>query len=342
MKAARIHGPGDVRVDDLVDPIPGRGDVVVEVRACGVCPSDIRSFYGATSRAPWTPGHEVAGVVVRLGEEVPSGIDVGDRVVADWRRVCGQCFYCLSGSANFCERRTEFPIAGFAEYIVVPHDVLHRLPASVTFEEATFIEPLACILNAHRAMPVEPAQDVVVLGAGPIGLMHVQVAARRGARVIAVDLLEQRLTKAEQLGAHETVDASKGDPVAAVRELTGGYGASAVIVAIGSVEAAKQAFAMSRRGGVVSLFAGFYPSSKLQLDLNVIHYDEITLTGSHDYRPTEFVESLRLVAHGIISVAPLVTHRYPLAEIAQAFATTRARNGLKSLILNEAKETPSR
>ena len=332
MKAARVYVPGEIRLDDVADPVPQDGEALLRIEACGVCPSDIRSYYGTGSQPPWTPGHEVAGVLTRTAGDHASGLEVGDRVVADWRHVCGQCFYCLAGNPNFCEQREDFPMAGFAEYTVVPQAVLHRLPPTVSFEEASFTEPLACVLNAYRVIPIQPGGDVVVLGAGPIGLMHLQVAVHRGARVVMVDLLKRRLSVALQLGAHDVVDASNGDVIAAVRDLTDGHGASAVVIAVGSVTAVEEGIAMARKGGVVNLFAGIYPQTELRLDPNLIHYREVILTGSHDYGPAEFAAALRLIEHKIVRVAPLVTHRYPLGDIAAAFETTHDQSGLKSII----------
>jgi L-iditol 2-dehydrogenase len=332
MLAAVLHGPGDLRVEEVDDPKVHAGYAVVGVQACGVCPSDIRRFYGTDSFEPWTPGHEVGGVVADIAGDQDAGLAVGDRVVADWRVICGSCFYCLNGNPNFCSRRADFPIAGFAEFTVVPQTALHRLPAALTFTEGSFCEPLACILNAHRLLTVRPASDLVVVGAGPIGLLHVQVAAHRGARIIAIDPVPQRRMAALDLGAHDVVDPALGDPVGQVRDLTGGHGASAVIVAVGSLSAAQQAIAMARKGGAVNFFAGIYPPGELCIDPNLIHYGEIALTGSHDYGPAEFAAALRMLEYGIVRVGPLATHHYPLGDIATAYATARDQRGLKSII----------
>ena len=338
MKAARLYGARDIRVEEVDEPDLPDGYGLIRVEACGVCPSDIRSFDRASNEPPWTPGHEVSGELVRAAGGQLGDIDIGERVVVDWRQVCGRCFYCLAGNPNFCEQREEFPIVGFAEYSAAPLAALHKLPPPLSFEEGSFCEPLACVLNAHRAMRLWPGQDFVVLGAGPIGLLHAQVALRRGARVIAVDLLQARLSIAHELGVHDVVDASKADAVAQVRDLTGGYGASAAVVAVGSTQALTEAMAMVRKGGVVNVFAGIYPSAELRLDPNVIHYGEISLTGSHDYGPAEFASALRLIEHGIIAVAPLVSHRFPLDEIVHAFTATSEQHGLKSIIQPQMAE----
>jgi L-iditol 2-dehydrogenase len=332
MQAAVLYGPGDLRVQEVAEPKLCEGYALVSVQACGVCPSDIRRFFGGDSFEPWTPGHEVSGLVAGIAGRPAAGLAVGDRVVADWRVVCGRCFYCLNGNPNFCTHREEFAIAGFAEYTAVPQAALRKLPPAMTFAEASFCEPLACVLNAHLALPAWPALDLVVVGAGPIGLLHVQVAAQRGVRVIAVDPLSQRRAVALELGANEAVDPSDGDVVAQVRDLTGGHGATSVIVAVGSLSVAEQAIAMTRKGGTVCFFAGFYPPGELRIDPNLIHYSEISLTGSHNYGPAEFAAALRMLEQGIVRAGPLATHRFPLSQIATAFETARDQRGLKSII----------
>ena len=333
MRTARLYGPGDIRVEDTANPVPMPGWAVLRVEACGVCPSDVRAYKGMRpTGGPWTPGHEVAGVVVGTADHGAGAASVGDRVVADWRRVCGHCYYCERDAANFCERRDEFPIAGFAEFTVVPQDVVHRLSDSLSFDEASFCEPLACVLNAHRALPLPLGSDVVVIGAGPIGLLHLQVAIHRGARVIVADLLEKRRQAARGLGAADAIDASDGDPVGALKELTGGHGATAVIVTAGSAAAAEMGIAMAGKGGTVNLFAGIHPPTTIQLDPNLLHYSQVGLTGSHDYRPSDFSTALRLIERGIVSVAPLVTGVYSLTDIARAFEVTISQHELKSIV----------
>ncbi|MGH2460817.1 MAG: zinc-dependent alcohol dehydrogenase, partial [Chloroflexota bacterium] len=239
MKAARLYGIRDLRVEEVASPDPGPGEAMIRIHSCGVCPSDLRSYLGARSSSgptslPRTPGHEWAGVVVALGEPVDAGqpaptIQVGDRVVADWRYVCGQCYQCRRGVFNYCENLRRGVRGGFAEYGVAPLSQLRIIPDHVSFEEASFCEPLACILNAHGYTQISVGNDVVIVGAGPIGLLHLQLARDRGARVIVSDPIASRLEKARELGAHDLIDASAIDPVARVRELTEGRGADAVI-----------------------------------------------------------------------------------------------------------------
>src|SRR5579875_768214 len=342
MKAARLYGIRDLRVEEVADPVPGPGEALIQIRSCGVCPSDVRGYLGTRSGSgpsglPRTPGHEWAGVVVALGAPVPDDrlppIRVGDRVVADWRWVCGTCYQCRRGVFNYCENLRRGVRGGFAEYGVAPLSQLRVLPDHVSFEEAAFCEPLACILNAHSATDIGLGDDVVIVGAGPIGLLHLQVARNRGARVIVSDPISARLAKARELGAHETIDASAVDPVARVKELTEGRGADTVIIAVGAVEAIRQGLAMGAINGRINIFAGTYPPAELPLDPNLIHYRQLRVTGSHDFTPHHFTTALRLIQFGIVRVAPLISHRFPLDEVREAFETTASRRGLKSMVV---------
>lgn len=339
MKAARLYGVKDLRVEDLTHPRPGPGEALIRIHACGVCPSDLRSYLGVRrgreADGPFTPGHEWAGTVEAVGEDDggPAVVRVGDRVVADWRSVCGECYQCRRGVFNYCERMRRSVRGGFAEYGVAPVNQLRVLPDNVSFEEASFCEPLACIINAHSYTQIPLGGDVVIVGAGPIGLLHLQVALSRGGRVIVSDPLAERLVKARDLGAHDVVVASEGDPVARVMELTGGHGADAVIVAVGGVEPIRQGLEMAAINGWVNFFAGTYPPADLALDPNLIHYRQLRVTGSHDYTPHHFTTALRLIQFGIVRVAPLISHRFPLDEVGEAFDTTAERRGLKSMVL---------
>lgn len=338
MKAARLYGVRDLRVEDVPDPEPGAGEALIQISACGVCPSDLRSYLGAGSgqlSLPRTPGHEWTGTIVALGEatEEPT-LRVGDRVVADWRYVCGRCYQCRRGVFNYCENLRRGVRGGFAQYGIAPLSQLRRIPDNVSFEEASFSEPLACIVQAHSYTQIGLGEDVVIVGAGPIGLLHLQVALQRGGRVIVSDPLAARLEKAKELGAHDVIDATATDPVARVKELTEGRGANAVIVAVGAGEPQRQALAMAAINGWVNFFAGTYPPTEIPVDPNVIHYRQLRVTGSHDFTPHHFTTALRLIQFGIVRVAPLISHRFELEQVTEAFETTAGRRGLKSMVFS--------
>ncbi len=353
MKAARLYGVRDLRVEEIDAPKPGPGEALIRIHACGVCPSDLRAYTGSRSGGPGgpglprTPGHEWAGVIEALGDVVsdegaPSihvddphrepPLAVGDRVVADWRFVCGRCYQCRRGVFNYCENLRRGVRGGFAEYGIAPISQLRRLPDSVTFEEASFCEPLACILNAHAGTRIDVGDDVAIVGTGPIGLLHLQMALRRGARVIVSDPIAARLVTAKELGAHDVIDASASDPVERVKELTRGRGADAVIVAVGAPDPIRQGLQMGAINGRVQLFAGTYPPVDLPTDPNLIHYRQLVVTGSHDFTPHHFTTALKLIQYGIIRVTPLISHRFDLDDVREAFETTANRRGLKSMV----------
>jgi L-iditol 2-dehydrogenase len=353
MKAARLYGARDLRVEQIDDPRPGPGEALIRIEACGVCPSDVRGYtgarHGAGANLPRTPGHEWTGVVEALGAPLEEGdgapsvrvdesrgaapIQVGDRVVADWRYVCGRCYQCRRGVFNYCDNLRRAVRGGFAQMGVAPLSQLRRIPDNVSFEEASFTEPLACILNAHSGTRIDVGDDVVVVGTGPIGLLHTQLALRRGARVIVSDPIAARLETARELGAHDTIDASSGDPVERVKELTDGRGADCVIAAVGAPEPIRQALQMGAINGRVQLFAGTYPPAELPFDPNLVHYRQLVVTGSHDFTPHHFTTALKLIQHGIVRVAPLISHRFGLDDVREAFETTANRLGLKSMVL---------
>jgi L-iditol 2-dehydrogenase len=354
MKAARLYGPRDLRVEHVADPEPGPGEALIRIEACGVCPSDVRGYLGArpsASQGPRTPGHEWAGVVVALGpsaagEEagvtssgghVPAPhpappLAVGDRVVVDWRITCGTCFQCRRGVFNYCERLERGVRGGFAEYGVAPLSQVYRLPDHVSFEAASFCEPLACVINGNVRLAVELGDDVAIVGAGPIGLLHLQVARSRGARLIVSDPLAARLAAAREIGAHDTIDASAEDPVRRVRDLTAGRGADAVVVAVGAAEPSRQAIEMAAINGRVNFFAGAYPPAVIDLDTNVAHYRQLVVTGSHDFPPHQFATALKLIQHDIVRVTPLVSHRFALEGVQEAFELAAQRRGLKAMV----------
>jgi L-iditol 2-dehydrogenase len=344
MKAARLYGVRDLRVEEVADPTPGPGEALIQIHACGVCPSDLRAYLaprpGGGMSLPRTPGHEWTGVVVALGEPADSGvrdrtrpaIEVGQRVVADWRQVCGECYQCRRGVFNYCENLQHGVRGGFAGYGIAPLAQLRAIPDNLSFEEASFSEPLACVIQAHDYTKISLGDDVVIVGAGPIGLLHLQIARHRGARVIVSDPIATRLDKARELGAHDAIDASATDAVARVKQLTEGRGANAVIVAVGGAEPIHQGLDMAAINGWVNAFAGTYPPAEMPVDPNLIHYRQIRFTGSHDFTPHHFTTALKLIQYGIVRVAPLISHRFALDEVREAFETTANRRGLKSMV----------
>jgi L-iditol 2-dehydrogenase len=209
---------------------------------------------------------------------------------------------------------------------------LYRIPDNVSYEEATFSEPLACCINGIHMSNVRLGDDVVVIGAGPIGLLHLQLARLLGARVIVSEPIAARRAMARQLGAHVTIDSASEDVQARVQELTDGRGAQAVIVAVGVPQAVLQALQLADIHGTINCFAGIYPQTEVLLDPNLIHYKQLVITGSHDYTPHHFRIAIKLIQHGMVQVAPLITHVLPLERITEAFELVVEKKGAKVVV----------
>jgi L-iditol 2-dehydrogenase len=331
MKAARFYAPGDIRVEEAEEPQAGPREVKLRVRNCSTCGTDVKIFRSGHPNLdpPRIMGHEIAGEIVDVGSQV-SGWSAGDRVQVIAAVPCGMCRECLRGRMTVCLNQTSVGYqyeGGFAEYLVVPEQVLrvdglNRIPDGIGFAEASVAEPLACVLNGQRLAQVGADDDlVVVIGAGPIGCLHVRLARARGARRVAlVDLQPDRLKlSAERVQPDAVIDGSAVDVVDEVMQLTDGVGADVVITAAASGAAQEQALRMAARGGRISFFGGL-PKDKpvIACDSNLVHYRELTIVGANGSSPADNEAALELIASGAVPVADLITHRLPLEEVLQA------------------------
>ncbi|MEU0571860.1 zinc-dependent dehydrogenase [Nonomuraea sp. NPDC005983] len=315
MKVARFHAPGDIRIEDAPEPVAGPGELKIRVRNCSTCGTDAKIFrFGHHHiRPPRVMGHEIAGEVAETGERV--------QVIA--AIPCGTCEECRLGRMTVCPRQESMGYhydGGFAEYLVVPAKVLavngvNAVPEGVGFAEASVAEPLACVLNGQSLARVGAGDDVVVMGAGPIGCLHVRMARARGAaRVFLVDVNADRLAMAAELVRPDAV--IDGDPVEQVLKLTGGRGADVVVTAAASGAAQEQAVLMAARQGRISFFGGLPKDSPvIRLDSNLVHYRELTIVGANGSSPAHNAEALRLIAEGAVPVADLITQRLPLSRV---------------------------
>ena len=342
MQTARLYAPGDLRLESLPVPEAGPGDLVLRVLACGTCGTDVKvSRFGHQHISlPRVIGHEVAGEIVAVG----SGVEwsVGDRVQVIAAIPDGVCFQCRRGFETVCEDLESIGYqydGGFAEFMRVPAKVLavdgvNRIPDGLTPAEAAVTEPLACVLNGQELVSVGAGDSVVVMGAGPIGCLHVRLARARGAsKVFLIDVNAARLELAARLGADALINASTVDPIAAVRDLTDGRGADVVITAAASKVAQEQALSMAVARGRISLFGGLpKDDSVIQSDSNVIHYRELSVVGSYGSAPRHNREALSLIASGTVPVADLITHRLPLDRVADALDLVARGEGIKVVI----------
>jgi len=325
MKAALIYGIQDLRIEEVPIPQVGPGEVLVRVRAATTCGTDVkifkRGYVGKIIRYPQPFGHEWAGDVVEVGEGV-DWLKPGTRVRGGNSTPCYRCPMCLEGKYNLCENRT-WLWGAYAEYIKVPAPIvlhnLHILPPHVTYEEAAITEPLACVVHGQEKAGVGMGHDVAIIGAGPIGVLHTQLAKVRGARkVIVSDLVEERLRIAEKFGADVTINAREENVEERVKEETKGLGADVVIEAVGLPQTWMQTFKLVKRGGTVLEFGGCPPGTKIELDTELLHYGEVTVMGTFHATPDEFTKAFNLIVSGQINAKDMVTRKMPLTELHKA------------------------
>jgi L-iditol 2-dehydrogenase len=341
MRVARFYEPGDVRLEDMPEPTAGAGEVKIRVKACSTCGTDVKIFNHGHQHIdpPRVMGHEIAGEVVEVGEGV-EGWAPGDRVQVIAAVPCGQCDECRRGRMTICPNQTSVGYhyeGGFAEYLVVPRQVLavdglNRIPEGVGFDEASVAEPLACVLNGQELASVGAGDDVVVIGSGPIGCLHVRLARARGAaRVFLVDLNRSRLDlSAGVVEPDAAICSAEVDAVDEVLKLTNGRGADVVITAAASGKAQEEAVLMTARGGRISLFGGLPKDNPtITLDSNLVHYRELTLVGANGSSPAHNKQALELIASGSVPVADLITHRLPLERVLDAFGIVARGEAIK-------------
>jgi L-iditol 2-dehydrogenase len=336
MLAAQLYGAEDLRVEEISVPTIGEDEVLIRTRICGVCPSDVRFFKGISTPhgdPPVLLGHEWAGEVVETGKSVRR-INIGDRVAVSWRDICGFCEHCRQGRSNFCDHmNVGRTLGGFAEFGKAHKSNVWVLPEEISYEEAAFAEPIACCLNGQEALNISAGDDVAVVGVGPIGLLHIELAKLVGARVIAIDIIQERLDIAKELGADVTVHAI-GDSVSEkIRLQTDGRGVDKVIVAVGTHSALRTAFDIVGVCGSINIFAGIYPREPMLIDLNLIHYRQVSLSGSHDFTDAHFSRGLKLLKNKEIHVLPIVSHRFCIAEMENALRVVEKKQGLKVLVM---------
>ncbi len=324
MRVAVYYNNRDIRIEERPVPQIGPGEILMRVEACGICGSDVMEWY-RVKRAPLVLGHEVAGEIVEVGEGVER-YRVGQRITASHHVPCNTCHYCLSGHHTVCEtlRRTNFDPGGFAEYIRLPAINVDRgvypIPDEVSFEEATFTEPLACVLRGQRLANIKPGDNILVIGSGVAGILHIQLARAMGAgKIVATDVNDYRLEMALKFGADEAFHASEDIP-ARLREVYDGLLADKVIVCTTAASAIAQAFESVDRGGTILFFAPTEPGVTFPLDLNKVFWrSEVTLTSSYAGSPADHVVALKLIRSRVIRVREMITHRFGLSDIVKGF-----------------------
>jgi L-iditol 2-dehydrogenase len=337
MKALLLSEYKKLSVVDMPTPEIADDEVLVRVRACGICGSDIHGYDGSTGRRipPLVMGHEAAGVIEQIGRSV-DGFKIGDRVSFDSTVSCGKCDFCRSGRINLCDNRTVLGVScgdyrrhgAFAEYVNVPARILYRLPDSLPFERAALIEAVSIAVHAVSRHVPKPDDAVVVVGSGMIGVLVIQVLKSKGCRnIIAVDVDHDKLALAERMGAMRTVNAKAGDVPSAVRELSGGRGADVSFEVVGHTDTVLTAIRSLRKGGTVVLIGNLSP--KVELPLQEVVSREISVLGSCA-SSGEIPECIDLLSRGAVDVDPLISLKAPLDRGPELFE--RLYGGDKNLM----------
>jgi len=331
----------NVRLEEMPVPKIGPDELLVKVLASGICGSDVLEWY-RIKKAPRVLGHEIAGEIVKTGKDVKR-FNVGDRVTVTHHVPCNTCHYCLSGHHSACEtlHTTNFEPGGFAEYIRVPAINVDRgafiLPDELTYEEGTFVEPLACVLRGQKIARIKPGQTILVLGSGISGILHIKLAVALGAaRIIATDIHEFRTDFAKRSGADFAFNAREFTPEK-LRAVNEGRLADRVILCAGALSAAKQALESVDRGGIVMFFAVPHPDDKLPLPINEFWRNEITLLTSYAAIMDDLQETIELLRARRVEVTDLITHRLPLAQTGEGFRLMEAAGESMKVIIEPQK-----
>ena len=337
MRVAMYYNNRDIRLEEMPVPDIGPGEILMRVHASGVCGSDLMEWY-RLPKAPLVLGHEVAGEVVRTGEGVER-FKPGDRVIATHHVPCNTCYYCLRGNHSACRtlRTTHFDPGGFSEYIRIPainvdRGVL-RLPDEVSYDEASFVEPLGCVVRGQRLAGFQVTDSVLVIGSGITGILHIQLARAEGAgRIIASDISDFRLKAASDFGADHTADAG-GDVASYIRGVNEGRLTDMVIVCTGAQSAIEDAFNLVEPGGTILFFAPSGPDAELKIPYNEFWWSGVKTVSSYAASPSDLAIALELIRAGRVNVVGMVTHRLPLSETQDGFRMVEeARDSIKVII----------
>jgi len=336
--AARFYEPGVLRLEQVDVPKIKKDELLVRNRVVLTCGTDLKMYLRGHRLAtpPLVIGHEFAGTIEQVGEDV-HGFSEGMHVVAANSAPCMSCYYCRIGKPNLCDHLDEVLIGfsspgAYAEYVRLPGRIVRQntysIPEGLSFEEAAFLEPFACVVHGGELAGINAGDLVFVIGAGPIGLLHAQLAKTYGAKTVVVaDISKERLAKAAELGADHTV--SSKDPVAEMRQLSENRGADVVIEAVGKPETWETAVRATRKGGTTVLFGGCPAGSTVPIDTGTVHYGELTLKGVFHHTPSNVREALRLISTRQVKVSPLVTHRMHLSDVEAALRLMQNGKAIK-------------
>lgn len=345
MQAAVYHGPKDLRIKHVTKPAPGPGEVLIRVKSSVICATDIKMFSGIHSYVETDKmvifGHENAGYIAELGSGV-EGYSIGEAVFVAPNIGCGQCYLCINGNNNICRQSEQIGMSlngGFAEYLLVPKRAVQQgnlLPIKdgVDLAVASLTEPLACVLRGQKPLQISPDKVVLIMGGGPIGMLHLKLAQlKSAAKIIVTEPNAFRRTRATEFGADCVVDPFKDDLASVVNKESNGHGADVIITAVSSAKAQADSIELAAIGGRICFFAGLPKGiTPIQLDSNLLHYKELVVSGTSGNSTANCNEAMSIINAGKIDLSCMITGRFPLTEIHTAFGEAQKSHTLKIAI----------
>lgn len=342
MKVAKWYNNNDIRIENMPKPKPGRNEILVKVISCGICGSDIVEWY-RLPKAPLVPGHEFGAEVVETGCSVTE-FKPGDRVFVAPKVPCMNCYYCKKGHHPVCSNVADRLPGGFAEYVLVPASIVtygtYILPDTISYDQSTFIEPLACVVRAQNLAAIQEEQTVLVIGCGMSGLLHVKLGKAKNCKIIATDINAQKLVYAERAGADVTIDA--GENVPEILLARNGRKADVVILCAAALSAVEQAWNSVDKGGTIVFFTVPAPDKKVEIPLNYFWTREVKILTSYYCGPPDILEAIQLLQKGTIIVDDLITHKLPLDDIDKGYQLVIEGKESIKVIITPAKSAVSR
>ena len=336
MKAAVLIEPKKLEIQDVDDPKADDSKVVVKIRNCGICTLEQRLYRGDLKiYYPIIPGHEASGEIVEVGSKVIGDFTPGMRVALDLVTRCGQCYYCRTGSSNLCANRLkpgQQVLGGFGEYVAVDGSQVYPVPDNLSLQEAAFSEPVACCIRSLKKLQVTIGENVLIVGAGPMGILHLQVARAMGARVFVSDPNAMRLNVAQSLGAYAVIDPSKEDLEETIRLETDGIGVDACVVTSPAQAALSSGISILSIGGRLNIYTSYLEEMPVPMDANKLHRNESLITGSEGRTEFDFHQAVKLIGYGMVDVKPLVSKVVRYENISEGIEAAMREDTLRVLL----------